>query len=271
MAITWISANQEGSWPDNATAVSVSPPSGGSSGRLAVFFVYVYDDVSATPTLSGAATGMTALGSVTNPTAVTGGGTGLKIWVYAKILTGSESGDYVATTGVYTEGHVHIADMGGATSYAYDIDGDTGVATDASVDAPSVDATAAGSLLIMSAAGGNSGLAQPLNAPSGMTQRVALSNAHYSWTQDSIASGATGSRSATENGGGADYNTDWASAILVISPVAGGGGSSSDPIESAGRRQLRQNAIYRMTPENDARAQKVLRARRAYGFASALP
>lgn len=53
----------------------------------------------------------------------------------------------------------------------------------------------------------------------------------------------------------------------VLQPVSGAA-TTSDPGESAARRQLRANAIYRMSPRSEREAQTFLRAqRRAYSFA----
>lgn len=53
---------------------------------------------------------------------------------------------------------------------------------------------------------------------------------------------------------------------VISQPAAGGG--SPPPSMGSGQRQLRTNASYRMSPQNEARAQKFLRERRAYSFAA---
>jgi hypothetical protein len=87
------------------------------------------------------------------------------------------------------------------------------------------------------------------------------------WSANSIASGPTGSITATVTGGGAV--TAGYAAIAIAFPGSAGA-STSDDSRSAARRQLEQNAIYRMSPRSQREAQQFLRAqKRAYGFAAA--
>lgn len=69
-------------------------------------------------------------------------------------------------------------------------------------------------------------------------------------------------------GGGATGGTGDGLVAMVVFQPAAAGGAASDSTESSGRRQLRRNAIYRMSPRSEREAQQFLRAqRRAYGFA----
>jgi hypothetical protein len=55
-------------------------------------------------------------------------------------------------------------------------------------------------------------------------------------------------------------------AVAIDEPAAA---NASDAAESGGRRQLRQNPIYRMSPRAEHEAQQFLRSqKRAYGFAA---
>lgn len=57
---------------------------------------------------------------------------------------------------------------------------------------------------------------------------------------------------------------------VSIYDEAGGGGGTSPPFDGAAQRQLRQNAIYRMSPRSEREAQQYLRAqKRSFGFAVA--
>ncbi len=86
------------------------------------------------------------------------------------------------------------------------------------------------------------------------------------WVSPSVAAGATGSITATVTGG-ATITAGYA-AITIAFP--GSAVAVSDVSESAGTRQLRTNAIYRMSPRSEREAQQFLRAqKRAYGFAGA--
>ncbi len=58
--------------------------------------------------------------------------------------------------------------------------------------------------------------------------------------------------------------------LCAVWAAAGAGAATSDSFESAARRQLRMNPLYRMSPRSEREAQQFLRAqKRAYGFASA--
>src|SRR6478609_9657367 len=70
-------------------------------------------------------------------------------------------------------------------------------------------------------------------------------------------SAGTYNSSHTSSAGG----TNLALLFLVAYPDAGGA-SASDPVESAARRQLRQNSGYRMSPRTEHEAQQFLRARK---------
>jgi hypothetical protein len=77
------------------------------------------------------------------------------------------------------------------------------------------------------------------------------------------ATGATASATKSDTGAPSTVMR------IAVQPPAGGG-STSDPGESAGMRQLRMNPVYRMSPRSEREAQTFLRAqKRAYGFASA--
>lgn len=52
----------------------------------------------------------------------------------------------------------------------------------------------------------------------------------------------------------------WSVLVAVFNQTGGGGGSASDPHEGSGRRNLRNNAIYRMSPRSQNEAQQFLRA-----------
>lgn len=114
----------------------------------------------------------------------------------------------------------------------------------------------------------------------GATGSLFGANATTSTTDDSISTGGGTGDAWLITEGQSDGSSpmtvafgtttdDWYGAAAVAF-VPGASAATSDPSGSAGARQLRTNAIYRMSPENDARAQKHLRAqKRAYGFASA--
>lgn len=87
------------------------------------------------------------------------------------------------------------------------------------------------------------------------------------YTTDNVASGAIGTLTAVATRTTGTGNASWGVFVIAI-PKAAGAAATSDPTESGASRHLRANAIYRMSPENQARAQKQLRAqKRAYGFA----
>jgi hypothetical protein len=78
---------------------------------------------------------------------------------------------------------------------------------------------------------------------------------------------------ADVSSGALHYTGTWSqtgdilAAVLLLNPAAGGGGGVSDDPTSAAQRQLRTNAIYRMSPENQAVAQRKLREqKRAHAF-----
>lgn len=78
---------------------------------------------------------------------------------------------------------------------------------------------------------------------------------------------ATGTQQSSMTASGATA-TD--SATFIATFKEGVAASTSDPVESAARRQVRQNGGYRMSPRSEREAQQFLRAqKRAYGFASA--
>jgi hypothetical protein len=79
--------------------------------------------------------------------------------------------------------------------------------------------------------------------------------------------GATGTQQSSVTANGATASD----AVTFIATFKEGvAASTSDPVESAARRQVRQNAIYRMSPRAEREAQQYLRAqKRTYGFAVA--
>ena len=62
-------------------------------------------------------------------------------------------------------------------------------------------------------------------------------------------------------------NADWSYAWYEIRAGAGAA-ATSDSLESAAQRQLKQNSVYRMSDRSQREAQQFLRARKAYGFSS---
>lgn len=134
-------------------------------------------------------------------------------------------------------------------------------------DCPSATSTTADTLFF--ALGWHwSGFSSATSAPSGYTIRFSGVGG-YDHCAASKAVAAAGSDDPGAFSGGITASDNRGGWTIVIPSIASGAAATSDPIESAAMRQLRTNAIYRMSPENDARAQKFLRARKAYGFPAA--
>lgn len=96
------------------------------------------------------------------------------------------------------------------------------------------------------------------NASANVTGSIASAN---------VTSTGTYNSSFTSAGAG---TTRGITLLITLKDLVAGGSTASDPIEGAARRQLRQNAAYRMSPRSEREAQQYLQAqKRAYGFAPA--
>lgn len=107
-------------------------------------------------------------------------------------------------------------------------------------------------------------------APSGYTLR--RGGGFFDCVAATKGTSATGTETPGSFGAALGSNPNVGATIVLASlATGGGGGSTSDDPTSAGMRQLRQNAIYRMSPRSEQEAKHYLSARkRAYGFAAQL-
>jgi|GEM_PF-6328619 len=239
---------------------TVNATSNFTGGNTAFFIHNEWNGVPTGVTIAGAA-------STRDATAALGGGDGYAIWRIDNVAGGRNDVALAGDSGGYISGA--ILEVSGLIASPLDQISSAASGTSNAPSATTGSTTQAEGIAIAIWANGNDDNGSL--APSGWTNLFNPTSAGGGEGGSAAYKilSSIGAQTATfaVNGGG---SVQWACRVLTYKAAAGGGGSVSDSFEGAAARQVRTNAVYRMSPRSEREAQQFLRAqKRAFSFARA--